>query len=147
MFQRMILLTCERLLAIKYPFKYADITRKHIMIVVGTSWLLVVAFVGLAIKFNVTQSECSIVSTVLILTARITLTTTNVIIYFIAKKHDTFMKENVQRHHKNTTKAVCVPLPFGKIWLKKCSDKLKPVYYKGYIYGIFQVNRFFILYI
>ena len=106
MFQSMILLTCERLLAIKYPFKYADITGKHIMIVVGTSWLLVVAFVGLAIKFNVTQNECSIVSTVLILTAGITLTTTNVIIYFIAKKHDTFMKENVQRHNKNTTKAV-----------------------------------------
>ena len=86
-FFSLMLTSLDRYIAVRYPYKYENITRKEVFIISASSWFLTTIFYGLTLKIKVTLVTLITLVTILILLSSIILIITNVSIYTIAQKH------------------------------------------------------------
>ena len=101
MFFSLILSTCDRFFAIKFPFKHSSVKRKHVVFLLSLTWILSIVFTISSLTIGVTQYHLAIVSTVLITLATIILSSSNLMVYFIAKRHQVFLKANARRNRND----------------------------------------------
>ena len=130
----LMVLTMERVAVIKFPFKYADVESKHIVIINLFSWLPTIIFVCSSFICEIQEHVLTITSAVLIAVAITLLSSSNVIIYSVAKKHDQFLKNNATHRQGNgnhSTKVlkasyVCfaIVLSFVIFWLPYLTHNL-----------------------
>ena len=123
----LMVLTMERVAVIKFPFKYADVESKHIVIINLFSWLPTIMFVCSSFICEIQEDMLTITSAVLITVAITLLSLSNAIIYSVAKKHDQFLKTNAvhrQGNGNHSTKVlkasyVCFAIVFSFVifWL------------------------------
>jgi hypothetical protein len=86
MFFSLIITTCDRYIAIEYPYMYETLTTKTTVYIIMSSWVIPICFVGFALHFDITQHHCTVVSTIVIAIATIILTLSNMNVYSIAKR-------------------------------------------------------------
>ena len=101
MFVILMVLTMERIAVIKFPFKYADVESKHMVIINLFSWLPTIMFVCSSIICEIQEDVLTITTAVLIAVAITLLSLSNAIIYSVAKKHDQFLKTNAAHRQGN----------------------------------------------
>ena len=87
-------MTCERVIVLKFHFKYADVKTRHVLLLLAFSWIPPVIYVIVAILYDVKQETCLIVNTITVLIAGVVLGISNAIVYNIAKKHEIFLNKN-----------------------------------------------------
>jgi hypothetical protein len=87
MFLSLIITSSDRYINIKFPYTYAHLTTNNIILIIMTSWFISGMFVMFSLIFKITPFHSTLVCTVLIITATVTLALTNINIYAIAKRH------------------------------------------------------------
>jgi len=128
-FISLIIYSADRLFAINLPFTHKFLKLKHVAVAVMISWLLPVAFALLSLNLPVIQQYMDVILTVMIGAAATVLTITNVVVYFMATKHDRFVRENTDRWStygkyytgkqmlKASSVCLCVVSSFVLCWL------------------------------
>lgn len=101
-FVTLIVLTIERAILIKFPFRHKDIELKHSRLMITCCWIPTGLFLIFGLVFKINQSAMTLISTVLISLALLTLTISNIMIYRAAKKHDNFVKRHTLRRKNDT---------------------------------------------
>ena len=115
MFLALLMMTCERYLAIKLPYKYGKLT-SHVNDIIICSWIPPFVFVFLAKIFRHSEQQNVMMGIGLIAVAAIFLTTSNASIYFTVRKHfNVINKEKLKNSPINLT-------------ISKESKRLKSVY-------------------
>ena len=94
MFFSLIITTCDRYIYIRYPFKYERLTTKTVVFIILCSWVISAIVVALSVIFEASQYRCTMVSTSLILISSITLASSNINIYVIARRHANAIRRN-----------------------------------------------------
>ena len=87
MFFSLMLTTVDRYVAISYPYTYEKLTTKEVLVAITCSWIIPIVFLVLAFTLKATQQHLTIITTVAIAVAAVTLTISNARIYIIAKRH------------------------------------------------------------
>lgn len=87
MFLSMVLATIDRLIAIKHPYVYGNIRTKQVVIGMICSWCPGMLFIIVAMICSPKQKYMTMVSTGLIGFSMLVLVSSNLCIFFIARKH------------------------------------------------------------
>lgn len=87
LFSALFLTTMDRLITIKYPYKYAQVQLSQITVIICCSWLPGLIFVFGSILTRVSQEIMTITNIILIGFATIVLVSSNSIIHAIARRH------------------------------------------------------------
>lgn len=107
LFVTLMISTCDRFYAIKFPFEHGNVTKKQVTAIICFSWLPSLIFVVLSVILGVTQYQLSIMTTALIALATVVLSASNIMIFIIAKKHERFLHTNA-RGRTNATDTTTV---------------------------------------
>ena len=102
MFLSMVVVTMDRFILITYPYRYEKLRTYHVAIAISTTWAVSVAFVVLAVAFDVTQHFCTVMSTTLIAGSSLALSLSNLNIYRIAQRHAKCIQHEVHDSHTRT---------------------------------------------
>lgn len=87
LFLSLILITTDRCLIIKYPFKYEHIKTKIIALEIISTWTIIFIYMLLFLKVNISGYYRTLFSTVMLGIAAFSLILSNVTMYVIAKRH------------------------------------------------------------
>lgn len=126
MFLSLVICSFDRYINIKLPYKYAKLTSTKILFIAAGSWGISTIFVVISTILRITPYQMTVVFTSLILLSGIILTSSNVHIYLIAKRHAKAILTNNTaaadvRKEKKVLKAtyVCFALvaSFIMLWL------------------------------
>lgn len=93
LFLSMFLTILDRLIAIKFPYLYQRLTTRRVLIIIGSSWIPGIVFTATVIMTKPGQIPVTTMSTILIFVAMLILVSSNIMIWFIVKRH----KKTVQR--------------------------------------------------
>lgn len=98
MFFCLFMMSCERYLAIKAPYKYGKITSQHVNDMVLCSWIPPVVFVGLAKLFEHPIERDLMMSIGIISVAAVVLSILNLSIYITVRKHFSAIRKHKHRN-------------------------------------------------
>ena len=104
MFICLMMVTIDRLVILKYPFIYQNLKTTHYLTIIIISWVFPVLYFFVGLNINITQSQYLVVSIVLIATAAITLTISNIMVYSIVRRHLHMIRRNTVEVYDNTDK-------------------------------------------
>ena len=125
MFFSFFICSADRYINIKFPYKYAHVTKNDITLIIVTSWIVSGAFVMFSLIYQITPYQSSIVCTALSITATLMLTSSTVHLYIIAKRHAVEKLRNsaaacVTRERevlKSTNVCLALVISFIILWL------------------------------
>ena len=136
MFLFIAVYTLDRLLAIKYPYRYQAITDKQVASAIVLLWIPGPVFIIVASVLNADYEDMMIIIIVLISLGATVLTLSNIMVYCIARKHAQAIKNETRvqagirndgtskpsDHHegkilKSTYVCLCIVVSFIACWL------------------------------
>ena len=86
-FLSLLITTLDRHIAIKYPFEYGKIRNKQVFLVTLSSWMVTIVFTTILLTCHLEQKHLTIVGTCILGIAMVTLISSNVNVYIIARRH------------------------------------------------------------
>lgn len=106
-FLSLTITSMDRYIAIRYPFKYRTLRTKQIVAVLLLSWSLSIFFFCVVINVNATLKHLTVTSTILISVSIMVLMGSNIVIFFIARKHEKVII-NTELYGKNIKRKTSV---------------------------------------
>jgi len=96
----MLMLNCDRYFAISKPFVYQKMTSKKACLLIAASWMIMLVEFVLFIVLNLRrQVVLNVILTILMIISITVLTYSNIVIWFIARKHiDSIAQNSVNEH-------------------------------------------------
>lgn len=81
----LVITTCDRFIAIQYPYWYETLTTKTTITIIALSWCVPVLFAMIILNIDIHLNQLIIISTIFVVTAVFVLTFTNLKVYIIAR--------------------------------------------------------------
>lgn len=98
MFLSLMIISIDRFMNIKYPFKYQRLRTKHVSLIIVGSWIPSVTSIVLCVILGITAHHCVVICTILIVLASICLTVTNLNIFRLARHHSEAIAQQRTTH-------------------------------------------------
>ena len=108
MFILLIGFTLDRFIAIKYPYKYAEITGKQVKICICLQWMPGIIFIIIVVALEVQWKYMIMIGIIVLSCATIVLLASNAVVYSIARRHAEAIRrdERVQKNDNGDGKKI-----------------------------------------